>query len=242
MSLFVLFMVINAAQICYTAVISLSKDMMKYRGVTLFEFAFFRSIINLASAAFVVKFKTKIGFFDSVPTELWPTLVIRCLAGTAGFIVYNAAIIYIPIGIFKIIMNMNLFMVAILAYCWLGEKLTCCETFAIFIAFGGVALTSRGEETQDGATEVEIPKNNYTIGISLAILASILAAMTAVSSRKLKPITPNVIIFNYALCSTVITGSIMAAIWIKSKSIPFRFESNWTYLEILIAAFMNYAA
>ena len=186
MSLFVLFMVINAAQICYTVVITLSKDMIKFRGVTLFEFAFFRSIINLISAAFVVKFRAKTTFFESVPSHLWPILTVRCLAGTLNFIIYNAALIYIPIGIFKIIMNMNLFMVAILAWFWLGERLTCFEVIAIFVAFGGVALTSRTEK--ESLKEGEVPTNNYPLGVSLAIVASIFAAVTAVSSRKLKKV------------------------------------------------------
>ena len=80
------------------------------------------------------------------------------------------------------------------------------------------------------------------IGISLAILGCMLGAVTAVYSRKLKAVVPNVIIFNYALCSTIITGTIILGIWIYSESLPYRFASKWTYLEILIAAFMNYVA
>ena len=69
-----------------------------------------------------------------------------------------------------------------------------------------------------------------------------LGAVTAVSSRKLKAVIPNVIIFNYALCSTIITGSIILGIWIYSESLPYRFDSKWTYLELFTAAFMNYVA
>ena len=233
-------MVINAAQICYTVVIALSKDMLKFRGVTLFEFAFFRSIINLISAAYVVKLRHKTTFFESVPAELWPTLVVRCLAGTLGFLVYNASTVYIPIGIFKIIMNMNIYMVAILAWLWLGEKLTCFEVVAILVAFGGVALTGKHEDPSPDDTQAQ--DNNYFLGMSLAVLASIMGAVTSVASRRLKTIAPNVIIFNYALCSTILTGSMIAIIWIQSGSTPYIFDSKWTYLEIFVAAFMNYVA
>ena len=235
-------MVANAAQLCHTVVISLSKDMLKFKGVTIFEFAFFRSIINLAAASFVVKFREKTTFFDSVPTELWPTMMIRSLAGSFNFLVYNTAVVYIPIGIHKIIMNMSVFTVAILAWVWLGERLVCFEIIAIFVAFSGVVLTSKGKDPQDGAFQADKTADNYFVGISLAILGCMLAAVTAVSSRKLKPVVPNVIIFNYDLCSTIITGSILLGIWIYSESLPYRFESKWTYLEILIAALMNYAA
>ena len=214
MSLLFLFMVVNAAQLCHTVVISLSKDMLKFRGVTIFEFAFFRSIINLASASFVVKYREKTTFFDSVPTELWPTMMIRCLAGTFNFLVYNSAAVYIPIGIHKIIMNMGVFMVAILAWVWLGERLICFEVIAMFVAFGGVALTSKGKDPQDVTSENDTLTDNYMIGISLAILGCMLGAVDSVSVRKLKLVVSNVIIFNYALCSTIITGTIIIGFWI----------------------------
>ena len=68
-----------------------------------------------------------------------------------NFLVYNSAVVFIPIGIHKIIMNMGVFAVAILAWVWLGERLICFEVIAIFVAFSGVALTSRGKEPEDGA-------------------------------------------------------------------------------------------
>ena len=87
-------MVVKTAQIYYRVIIVLAKDMLKLKGVTLFEFAFFRSIINLISAAQMVKLRHKTAFFESMPTELWLTLVIRCLAGTVGFLVHNASTVY----------------------------------------------------------------------------------------------------------------------------------------------------
>ena len=70
-------------------------------------------------------------------------MALRCVVGTVAFLVYTTAPIYIPIGIFQVIMNLSLFGAAVLAWAWLGEKLTYVEVFIMFIAFGGVALTSR---------------------------------------------------------------------------------------------------
>ena len=83
---------------------------------------------------------------------------------------------------------------------------------AILVAFGGVALTGKHEDPSPDDTQAQ--DNNYLLGMSLAVLASIMGAVTSVASRRLKTIAPNVIIFNYALCSTILTGSMIAIIWI----------------------------
>ena len=211
----------------------MAKDMMTKRGVSVFEFAFFRSVTNLASSAFLVKYKYETTYFSSVPRELRLTMALRCVVGTVAFLIYTTAPIYIPIGIFQVVMNLSIFGSAFLAWAWLGERLTMCEMIAMFIAFGGVALTSKVGEDQ---------KNDSLFGIALALLAAVLMSVVGVSSRKLKPVNTTVVIFNYALASTLITGSILLWLSIQMGKVPFLFLSNWTYLEILAAAIVNYLA
>ena len=211
----------------------MAKDMMTKRGVSVFEFAFFRSVTNLASSAFLVKYKYETTYFSSVPRDLRLTMALRCVVGTVAFLVYTTAPIYISIGIFQVVMNMSIFGAAFLAWAWLGERLTLCEMIAMFIAFGGVALTSKVGEDQS---------NESLFGIALALLAAVLMSVVSVSSRKLKPVNTTVVIFNYALASTLITGSILLWLSIQMGKVPFLFLSNWTYLEILAAAIVNYLA
>lgn len=211
----------------------MAKDMMTKRGVSVFEFAFFRSVTNLASSAFLVKYKYETTYFSSVPRDLRLTMALRCVVGTVAFLVYTTAPIYISIGIFQVVMNMSIFGAAFLAWAWLGERLTLCEMIAMFIAFGGVALTSKVGEDQS---------NDGLFGIALALLAAVLMSVVSVSSRKLKPVNTTVVIFNYALASTLITGSILLWLSIQMGKVPFLFLSNWTYLEILAAAIVNYLA
>ena len=160
-------------------------------------------------------------------------MALRCVVGTVAFLVYTTAPIYISIGIFQVVMNMSIFGAAFLAWAWLGERLTLCEMIAMFIAFGGVALTSKVGEDQS---------NESLFGIALALLAAVLMSVVSVSSRKLKPVNTTVVIFNYALASTLITGSILLWLSIQMGKVPFLFLSNWTYLEILAAAIVNYLA
>ena len=83
----------------YTILVSLVKDMTTKRNVSVFEFAFFRSIINMIMSAQVVR-QYDISFYDSVPANLRPIMFSRSLIASLAFITYTTAPMYIPIGIF----------------------------------------------------------------------------------------------------------------------------------------------
>ena len=99
MPLFKVFLLVNLFQLLYTALLTLVKDMMTYRAVGVFEFAFFRSAINMISSAMLVKCKYNETFFTSVPRNQRPTLLVRCVSGTIAFLCYTTAPKYLPIGI-----------------------------------------------------------------------------------------------------------------------------------------------
>ena len=62
----------------------------------------------------------------------------------------------------------------------------------------------------------------------------------SVITRKMKETNFAVLQFNQALMSTIICGSIMVMVSIHSKSMPFIYESYWTYAELVAAAIANY--
>ena len=74
-------LLVNIAEICYTLLQTLSKDMLTYRDVHIYEFAFFRSLFNLGASALIVKSERK-NFFADIPKDLTPTLLVRCAVGT----------------------------------------------------------------------------------------------------------------------------------------------------------------
>ena len=94
-----IFLLVNIFQICYTILLSLVKDMTTKRNVGIFEFAFFRSLINMVMSAQVVR-QYNVSFYDSVPHNLRPIMFWRSLIGTLGFLSYTTAPMYIPIGVF----------------------------------------------------------------------------------------------------------------------------------------------
>ena len=67
MPLFKVFVLVNLCELLYTVLLTLVKDMMNYRAVGIFEFAFFRSVINMVVSGILVKYKYNTTFFTSVP-------------------------------------------------------------------------------------------------------------------------------------------------------------------------------
>ena len=137
-----IFLIVNLFQISYTILLSLVKDMTTKRNVGVFEFAFFRSLINMFMSYQVVR-HFNVSLYDGVPENHRPFMLVRSVAGTIGFIAYTTSPMYIPIGVFQVIFNLSLFIVAIMAWCLLKEKITLFEIFAMFAAFYGVYLTQK---------------------------------------------------------------------------------------------------
>ena len=135
-----IFILVNIFQVSYTILVSLVKDMTTNRNVSVFEFAFFRSVINMIMSALVIR-RSGVAFYESVPMSLRPVMFSRSIIASLGFITYTTAPMYIPIGVFQVIMNLSMFAAAILAWLWLNEKITSVEVFAMFIAFYGIYLT-----------------------------------------------------------------------------------------------------
>ena len=94
-----IFLIVNLFQISYTILLSLVKDMTTQRNVGVFEFAFFRSLINMFLSYQVVRY-ADVSLYDGVPKEHRPFMFVRSIAGTIGFIAYTTSPMYIPIGVF----------------------------------------------------------------------------------------------------------------------------------------------
>ena len=104
------------------------------------EFSFVCSLFNLFSAIFMVKVTFKVSVFESIPRSDVCTVIIRCVAGVICFLTITAAPKFLPIAIFQITYNTQIFTVAVLACCWLNERISLCEALAMVLAFSGIVL------------------------------------------------------------------------------------------------------
>ena len=82
-----------------------------HRGVEIQEFLFFRSSFNLIASIIIVK-QAKVRFFSDIKPEHKCTLFVRCAVGTIAYATYPLATKYIPIGIFFLILNFFLVLIA----------------------------------------------------------------------------------------------------------------------------------
>ena len=146
------FCVVNTAQIVYTALQTLTKDMLTYRDVTAFEFACARSCFNAVGSAIIVHYSNE-AFFSSIPRNLRSVVVLRCLCGTFAFLCFVSAPKYIPLGIFFVVFNASVFTSALLAYLFLSEKMTCVELIAMVFAFSGILMLGYAKDNTDSPSE-----------------------------------------------------------------------------------------
>ena len=156
MSILNVFCVVNTAQIVYTVLQALTKDMLTYRDVTAFEFSFVRSCFNAVGSAILLKFWYNQQFFASIPSEMRGVVFLRCLCGTFAFLCFVSAPKYIPLGIFFVVFNSSVFTTALLTYFCLSEKMTYVEIIAMIFAFGGIIMLGYAKDS-DQSSSLESP-------------------------------------------------------------------------------------
>ena len=82
--------------------------------------------------------------------------------------------------------------------------------------------------------------SNFSLGILMAVFSFIAMGSASVCSRRLKECNCAVIQFNQAFISTAICGTVMVILCINAKSLPFLYDSYWTYAEMIVAALANW--
>ena len=223
----------------------MTKDMLTYRGVVIYEFVFFRSFFNVLASAAIVKYEKK-NFFADIPKELRSTLLTRSLIGTFSFIIFSMAVKYLPLGIFFIIFNSSPFLTAVLSYFWTGDRILPLEGVAMLGAFSGIICLglARPSEEEDGIDASASMsdwewENAYKIGLVLASLACIAQSFISVASRRLKQLHFAIIQFTYGVFASTITAVMLISYCVAKSHIPYNYDSYWIYLEVLACAFLN---
>ena len=129
----------------------------------------------------------------------------RCCIGTIGYTALVFSLLYLPISIMIIILNLSPFWTAILGYFLAGEKVSKCEIFSMFGCFIGVIiLTLQAEEEDGGQTSVHKSALYMLFGMALTLLSSFSASGIIVLTRKMRELQPSVILFFNGLIPTII--------------------------------------
>ena len=72
----------------------------------------------------------------------WLPLIIRSLTGTIAFFLVTVAVKNIPLTLCQILFNTLPFMIAILLFIWLRERITKCDFVAMCFCFGGIMIVA----------------------------------------------------------------------------------------------------
>ena len=120
-------------------------------------------------------------------------------------------------------------MAALLAFVWLKETITVFEFMAMCCCIVGISIVALSKEEDEKTTDLEEGGEDdfispYSVGIIMAVLATMMHAIVGVTTRRLKNLNFSVILFHYATISTIF-NVIWITIVIKDSDGPevFRF-------------------
>ena len=124
----------------------------------------------------------------------WVPLILRCIFGAIAHITVSLALKNVPLTLYSILYNTLPFIIAILVFIWLRERISKFEFVAMCFCFGGIVLVilfaddkekelGEGEEVE----EVEEDANNtsLTLGVIAAMTAIFFFGVSSVATRRL---------------------------------------------------------
>ena len=244
MSLKKVFTIVNVCSLLFTLLQIFTKDLLINRGVTVFEFVFFRSVFNMISSAMLVKLTFK-EQFNNVPRNLCSTMILRCFTATLMFISFATAPMFIPLGIFQTVQNTQTFITAFLSFMMLNEKISVFEIFAMVFAFGGVVMIGVSRVKEDpilgeldvfGLSEAGL----FRLGLIFAISTAFFWSLSTVLTRKLKQINIGILQFYYACLSSLVSAIPLIYFYFQQNKLPFVYDNIYVYLELLGGALTNF--
>ena len=121
----------------------------------------------------------------------WVPLILRCIFGAIAHITVSLALKYVPLTLYSILYNTLPFIIAILVFIWLRERISKFEFVAMCFCFGGIVLVilfaDDKEKELEAGEEVEEDTNNtsLTYGVIAAMTAIFFFGVSAVATRRL---------------------------------------------------------
>ena len=121
----------------------------------------------------------------------WVPLILRCIFGAIAHITVSLALKNVPLTLYSILYNTLPFIIAILVFIWLRERISKFEFVAMCFCFGGIVLVilfaDEIEKELEAGEEVKEDTNNtsLTLGVFAAMTAIFFFGVSAVATRRL---------------------------------------------------------
>ena len=82
----------------------------------------------------------KQNYFSSIQKNQIIPLIIRGCAGTIAFVTITLSVARVPLSIFQVVQNCLPFLAGLLAFVFLGERISLFEFFAMCMCFCGIGI------------------------------------------------------------------------------------------------------
>ena len=121
----------------------------------------------------------------------WVPLILRCIFGAIAHITVSLALKNVPLTLYSILYNTLPFIIAILVFIWLRERISKFEFVAMCFCFGGIVLVilfaDEIEKELEAGEEVKEDTNNtsLTLGVFAAMTAIFFFGVSSVATRRL---------------------------------------------------------
>ena len=170
---------LHAVYFCVLKQITMMSEMSNY------EIMYHRSIWGLGILMFYQIFlrghedPVKTSFFSGITPAQLPFVLMRVVGTSLAHLCCAAAMKLIATSKVVLIFE-NPFLTALIAYAILGEQITKHEIIVFLMATTGIYLLTQGQKSE---VKIDDSGSNELLGISLAIIASILANLGAIALR-----------------------------------------------------------
>lgn len=145
-------------------------------------------------------------YFARMEKKDWLPLICRSIAGTISFFTVSLAVKNLPLTLFQILYNTLPFMIAIIVFIWLCERISKFEFAAMCFCFSGIILVAIYAPEQEAEVDEtgEKEDTSYSFGITMALVTTFLYAVAGVVARRLRAVHFTVIQFHYSFIGTVL--------------------------------------
>ena len=132
---------------------ALLKDAQQNSAITVSEITYIRTIFALIASALCLLIARKNPF--KVPRDLVGPLFVRSVAGASASITLVKAVELVPLTIFQIVTKSDAFLTGVLAFIWLGERLSLFQIVCMVMTFGGIVIITFAKQEIESDEEAE---------------------------------------------------------------------------------------
>ena len=118
----------------------------------------------------------------------WVPLILRGIVGAIAHILISIALKNVPLTLYSILYNTLPFIIAIIVFIWLRERISKFEFVAMCFCFGGIILVilfAEEKETEGEEEEEDADDSSLTLGVCAAMIAVFFFGISAVATRRL---------------------------------------------------------